>query len=39
MTSDQLIGKVVASYLRDRLTDDDPAGVARYLLDCLEVVS
>ncbi|NOT01200.1 MAG: DNA translocase FtsK [Phycisphaerales bacterium] len=35
MTSDQLIGKVVASYLRDRLTDDDSTGVARYLLDCL----
>lgn len=35
MTSDELIGKVVASYLRDRLTDDDSTGVARYLLDCL----
>ena len=35
MTSDQLIGKVIASYLRDRLTDDDSTGVARYLLDCL----
>lgn len=35
MTSDQLIGKVVASYLRDRLTEDDSTGVARYLLDCL----
>lgn len=35
MTSDELIGRVVASYLRDRLTDDDSAGVARYLLDCL----
>lgn len=35
MTSDQLIGKVAACYLRDRLTDDDPTGVARYLLDCL----
>jgi S-DNA-T family DNA segregation ATPase FtsK/SpoIIIE len=35
MTSDQLIGKVVASYLRDRLVDDDSTGVARYLLDCL----
>ncbi len=35
MTSDQLIGKVVASYLRDRLADDDSTGVARYLLDCL----
>jgi S-DNA-T family DNA segregation ATPase FtsK/SpoIIIE len=35
MTSDQLIGKVVASYLRERLTEDDSTGVARYLLDCL----
>jgi DNA segregation ATPase FtsK/SpoIIIE, S-DNA-T family len=35
MSSDQLIGKVVASYLRDRLTEDDSTGVARYLLDCL----
>lgn len=35
MTSDELIGKVVASYLRDRLTEDDATGVARYQLDCL----
>jgi S-DNA-T family DNA segregation ATPase FtsK/SpoIIIE len=35
MTSDELIGKVAASYLRDRLTEDDSSGVARYLLDCL----
>lgn len=35
MTSDQLIGKVAACYLRDRLTEDDSIGVARYLLDCL----
>ncbi len=35
MTGDQLIGKVVASYLRERLTEDDSTGVARYLLDCL----
>jgi S-DNA-T family DNA segregation ATPase FtsK/SpoIIIE len=35
MTSDHLIGKVVASYLRDRLTEDDSTGVARYQLDCL----
>jgi S-DNA-T family DNA segregation ATPase FtsK/SpoIIIE len=35
MTSSQLIGKVVASFLRDRLTEDDSTGVARYLLDCL----
>jgi S-DNA-T family DNA segregation ATPase FtsK/SpoIIIE len=35
MTNDQLIGNVVASYLRDRLTEDDSTGVARYQLDCL----
>jgi hypothetical protein len=35
MTSDQLIGTVVTSYLRDRLMEDDSTGVARYLLDCL----
>jgi len=35
MTSNELIGKVVASYLRDRLTEEDSTGVARYLLDCL----
>lgn len=35
MTSDELIGKVVACYLRDRLSEDDSSGVARYLLDCL----
>ncbi|MGE3308690.1 MAG: FtsK/SpoIIIE domain-containing protein [Limisphaerales bacterium] len=35
MTSAQLIGRVVASYLRDRLTEDDSTGVARYRLDCL----
>ena len=35
MTSDHLIGKVVASYLRDLLTEDDSTGVARYQLDCL----
>jgi len=35
MTSDELIGKVAASYLRDHLSDDDSTGVARYLLDCL----
>jgi S-DNA-T family DNA segregation ATPase FtsK/SpoIIIE len=35
MNSDELIGKVAAEYLRARLTDDDAAGVARYLLDCL----
>lgn len=35
MTSDDLIGKVAACYLRERLTEDDSTGVARYLLDCL----
>ena len=35
MTSEELIGKVGAMYLRYRLTDDDATGVARYLLDCL----
>jgi S-DNA-T family DNA segregation ATPase FtsK/SpoIIIE len=35
MTSDELIGKVVASHLRDRLAGDDSTGTARYLLDCL----
>lgn len=35
MTSDELIGKVAACYLRDRFSEDDSSGVARYLLDCL----
>lgn len=35
MTSDALIGMVAASYLRDRLSEDESGGVARYLLDCL----
>jgi S-DNA-T family DNA segregation ATPase FtsK/SpoIIIE len=35
VTSDELIGSVAASYLRDHLAGDDAAGVARYLLDCL----
>ncbi|NOS76981.1 MAG: DNA translocase FtsK [Nitrospira sp.] len=35
MTSEELIGKVGATYLRYRLTEDDATGVARYLLDCL----
>jgi S-DNA-T family DNA segregation ATPase FtsK/SpoIIIE len=35
MTCDELIGKVAACYLRDRLSEDDSTGVARYLLDCL----
>jgi DNA segregation ATPase FtsK/SpoIIIE, S-DNA-T family len=35
MTSDDLIGRVAAIYLRNRLSEDEPAGVARFLLDCL----
>lgn len=35
MTSNELIGKVAARYLRDHLSEDDSTGVARYLLDCL----
>jgi DNA segregation ATPase FtsK/SpoIIIE, S-DNA-T family len=35
MTSDELIGTVAACYVRDRLSEDDPTGVDRYLLDCL----
>ncbi len=35
MSTDELIGSVVASYLRDHLSSEDGAGVARYLLDCL----
>lgn len=35
MTTDELIGSVVASYLRDHFSTEDNAGVARYLLDCL----
>jgi S-DNA-T family DNA segregation ATPase FtsK/SpoIIIE len=35
MTSNELIGRVTAGYLRDRLTEEEPGGVARYLLDCL----
>lgn len=35
MTTDELIGSVVASYLRDHISSEDSDGVARYLLDCL----
>lgn len=35
MITDELIGSVVASYLRDHISTDDSTGVARYLLDCL----
>jgi S-DNA-T family DNA segregation ATPase FtsK/SpoIIIE len=35
VTTDELIGSVVASYLRNHISNDDGSGVARYLLDCL----
>ena len=35
MNSDELIGKAAAEYIRLQLSEDDSAGVARYLLDCL----
>jgi S-DNA-T family DNA segregation ATPase FtsK/SpoIIIE len=35
VTTDELIGSVVASYLRDHISGEDGSGVARYLLDCL----
>ena len=35
MTTDELIGSVVAAYLRNHLSAEDSTGVARYLLDCL----
>ena len=35
MTADELIGRVAAIYLRNRLSDDDSDGVARFLLDSL----
>lgn len=35
MTSLELLGKVAAQYLHDRLSQDDESGTARYLLDCL----
>jgi DNA segregation ATPase FtsK/SpoIIIE, S-DNA-T family len=35
VTTDELIGNVVAAYLRDHISNDDSSGVARYLLDCL----
>jgi DNA segregation ATPase FtsK/SpoIIIE, S-DNA-T family len=35
VTTDELIGNVVASYLRDHISTEDSAAVARYLLDCL----
>jgi hypothetical protein len=38
LTGDEFIGKVVASYLRDRLGEEDSTGVAHYLLDRLTTV-
>ena len=35
MTTQELLGKVAAKYLRDRLAEDGETGTARYLLDCL----
>lgn len=35
MTTQELLGKVAAQYLHDRLSQDDEGGTARYLLDCL----
>src|SRR6266446_3292753 len=35
MTGDELIGRVAAVYLRNRLSDDESDGVARFLLDSL----
>jgi S-DNA-T family DNA segregation ATPase FtsK/SpoIIIE len=35
VTTDELIGSVVAAYLRNHLSAEDNTGVARYLLDCL----
>lgn len=35
MDTNQLIGRVAAAYLSDRLTDADPTSTARYLLDSL----
>src|SRR5438128_6605824 len=35
MTTNELIGRVAANYLRNRLAEDEPAGVARFLLDCM----
>lgn len=35
MNTSELLGKVAAQYLRDRLSQEDSMGTARYLLDCL----
>jgi DNA segregation ATPase FtsK/SpoIIIE, S-DNA-T family len=35
MTTAELLGKVAAQYLKDRLAEDDSGGTARYQLDCL----
>ena len=34
MKSTELIGKVVCEYLRNRATESDDSGTARYILDC-----
>ncbi|HML73192.1 MAG TPA: FtsK/SpoIIIE domain-containing protein [Anaerohalosphaeraceae bacterium] len=36
MDRNELIGRVIALYLRNRLTQEEASGTARYLLDCLE---
>src|SRR6185295_15411329 len=35
MSTTELLGKVAAQYLKDRLSEDESGGTARYLLDCL----
>jgi len=35
MTTIELLGKVAAHYLKDHISQDEAAGTARYLLDCL----
>jgi len=35
MTTAELLGRVAAQYLKERLSEDDSGGTARYLLDCM----
>lgn len=35
MKNDELIGRIGAAYLRNKLSDDDEGSTARYILDCL----
>jgi len=35
VSTTELLGKVAAQYLKDRLSEDESGGTARYLLDCL----